>query len=1219
MVKWLESAGVRLSIPETSSDCGINGQDIIMFDQERVLQQLTKYLTDGGQDFINEISNQLDSLFGQRALICLSPTHCVDDQCLRGSQQCSVCSILLRISVSFHERVSDILLNLSALHLTGDHSSSKCSPCLTRLAVQHLLLAYETTPSVLVDQCFKLTIIASKDTEMCDFLLTNTIRMYPNCDLVFSKLLQFWDCKGSHVASIMSCFALYANDYVPFHNLLISNLHNNALAENWRIDVISFLFRYLSTSRINCDVLPFLWSNDKNLFKAIKSVLADPITSKRCRSLLSNMSKPDRIPKETDIALASICCHITNWFPIKLCAMLKINSATPASIVSCLDAENLQHFIELIKKFQNQFSPQFILDAVHILPIENMISIINRSPQRFTILKSVSPTYFPNLIHSFTVEEALYWFNNNEHTSIVPSSMPNTSMASQYLKDNIYKLSHRSECAQPVIASLVVHILYGNEPDILLNNFISCISLLNRIVLYDTLAEQNVNLYSKCPNFMKYISAIFNDNNLSDSNITKIAAIKVEEENQANYCLLLPSLKLYWKQYSGQNKFPNCPSNCSTLFRFNYLIEKFNCCVLSCFQPTNHKDDEGSGSHVEDKISTADWRQHFDTLNRIWEQICILAESDEEYNKHPIVEQITFSPLNSVNNIVSGSIGASSSFCNEAKSFIPKSFSSYLEFFRPHPYFRDLNLKAIHKCLEVAASEILNMKSACLTRSAAICEEEIDISTGLVVLILALICKVSNRTNGQRCLLLKQPYFLKELNKYFACILNTYFSHISSPSSACDEFSQSESQKQPHDLLQYSQLSLSLDHFEVKSLFCSFLNIILASFDSDDKSEMLALFTEMFSNVITISEIEPDEPLTGLLKSASDQPRQQLSFQDGKSIINNCSLDTLIPILECSYHLKLSTANMLDDILFSDKGWQHQHSKLTNNSINEIYTRLLNLRLKDKINLYQFVDKALTEKLVVSSTAHQTQQSKKFDIDNDLKISLLYFKVLNKFIPELSDFRCFNEWSHRIGWLNTLILFVKQSPKHDELASELFSRASLKFIPAILKHFVPLIELRLSEDPDRCLDVLHRLQSGTRFLQHCCVHLKWSGNKRNALGKLIPKSRRNLESIIYRVQKAIRLNSMQSAFTCGQLKCRKITGEEISSQIAVLEEYSTVDEEVTDGIDEDNESESSDNSDCVDASGVENSFGCLQSTGFSDKENDGVNDPEDINMIADKY
>ncbi|OMJ07124.1 Fanconi anemia group D2 protein-like protein [Smittium culicis] len=80
------------------------------------------------------------------------------------------------------------------------------------------------------------------------------------------------------------------------------------------------------------------------------------------------------------------------------------------------------------------------------------------------------------------------------------------------------------------------------------------------------------------------------------------------------------------------------------------------------------------------------------------------------------------------------------------------------------------------------------------------------------------------------------------------------------------------------------------------------------------------------------------------------------------------------------------------------------------------------------------------------------------------------------------------------------------------------------------------------------------LQKATRTLQVFCGHSKVVRDLR--LTKIVPMVRRSLESIILRVKFLLKNNNCVSTFEIGILKHRSIDGEEVSSQIPIIEPMS---------------------------------------------------------------
>lgn len=92
-----------------------------------------------------------------------------------------------------------------------------------------------------------------------------------------------------------------------------------------------------------------------------------------------------------------------------------------------------------------------------------------------------------------------------------------------------------------------------------------------------------------------------------------------------------------------------------------------------------------------------------------------------------------------------------------------------------------------------------------------------------------------------------------------------------------------------------------------------------------------------------------------------------------------------------------------------------------------------------------------------------------------------------------------------------------------------------------------------SEDRDSVLLLFKTVQQSTRGLQVICNHLKYApGNKNTSDPLAIPNLKRSLESVIFRVKELLTRSGCLGAFWMGNLKHRDLEGQEISSQVELL-------------------------------------------------------------------
>ena len=103
-----------------------------------------------------------------------------------------------------------------------------------------------------------------------------------------------------------------------------------------------------------------------------------------------------------------------------------------------------------------------------------------------------------------------------------------------------------------------------------------------------------------------------------------------------------------------------------------------------------------------------------------------------------------------------------------------------------------------------------------------------------------------------------------------------------------------------------------------------------------------------------------------------------------------------------------------------------------------------------------------------------------------------------------------------------------------------------------------------SDNRDSVLLLLKTVQQSTRSLQIICNHLKYSNRTISVDPLAIPNLKKSLESVIFRVKEILTRSGCLGAFWMGNLKHRDLEGQELSSQVELLqlrEEEEEVEEE----------------------------------------------------------
>ena len=105
---------------------------------------------------------------------------------------------------------------------------------------------------------------------------------------------------------------------------------------------------------------------------------------------------------------------------------------------------------------------------------------------------------------------------------------------------------------------------------------------------------------------------------------------------------------------------------------------------------------------------------------------------------------------------------------------------------------------------------------------------------------------------------------------------------------------------------------------------------------------------------------------------------------------------------------------------------------------------------------------------------------------------------------------------------------------------------SSKYMDKLLK-IMPQLSKRFASDRDQIVEILQKMQKGTRILQILCLHCK--STKDPTLINAIPSLKKNLERVIFNVKSILEAHRCLKAFWVGNLKTKNLRGEEISSQV----------------------------------------------------------------------
>jgi len=107
-----------------------------------------------------------------------------------------------------------------------------------------------------------------------------------------------------------------------------------------------------------------------------------------------------------------------------------------------------------------------------------------------------------------------------------------------------------------------------------------------------------------------------------------------------------------------------------------------------------------------------------------------------------------------------------------------------------------------------------------------------------------------------------------------------------------------------------------------------------------------------------------------------------------------------------------------------------------------------------------------------------------------------------------------------------------------------------KYLDNLLK-IMPLLSKRFASNRDEIVDILSKMQKGTRILQSLCSHCK--ATKDVTLINAIPSVKKNLERVIFHVKSILEAHRCLKAFWVGNLKTTNLRGEEISSQVSAAD------------------------------------------------------------------
>lgn len=135
-------------------------------------------------------------------------------------------------------------------------------------------------------------------------------------------------------------------------------------------------------------------------------------------------------------------------------------------------------------------------------------------------------------------------------------------------------------------------------------------------------------------------------------------------------------------------------------------------------------------------------------------------------------------------------------------------------------------------------------------------------------------------------------------------------------------------------------------------------------------------------------------------------------------------------------------------------------------------------------------------------------------------------------------------WKASLKVLHTLVTILKDYYNRQMLTTCLKFASS--FLELFLRSAMPLMDTCLRQHNQDVVMLLKDLQTSTRFLQHLCTHSKVKQD--TTMTRFVPRLRKSLETLVYRVKAMLALNKCHNAFWMGVLKNRDIHGEEILSQ-----------------------------------------------------------------------
>lgn len=106
-----------------------------------------------------------------------------------------------------------------------------------------------------------------------------------------------------------------------------------------------------------------------------------------------------------------------------------------------------------------------------------------------------------------------------------------------------------------------------------------------------------------------------------------------------------------------------------------------------------------------------------------------------------------------------------------------------------------------------------------------------------------------------------------------------------------------------------------------------------------------------------------------------------------------------------------------------------------------------------------------------------------------------------------------------------------------------------------------LVEKNFNRKRGECLNIIHTLQKGTRYLQNVCGHAKITNDV--ALSAKVPLLKKSLESLVFTAKAMLAANNSVGAFELGTLKNKDLQGTEIVTQVddEDIEEEQCEDEE----------------------------------------------------------